>query len=103
MRTGSIEQPLHVLDQCRIRWGRIEVVEGDRVAVRSRALTWSGGQLMLGEPCREVAWAAIGGAAFVADLAPGDWIALHGDWVCDRLDARRLAQRARIPRATSRS
>lgn len=92
MRSGSIEQPLHVIDQCRIRWGRVEAVEGDRVAVRSRPLTWTDGRLVLGEPRREVARAAIGGAAFVRDLAAGDRIALHWDWVCDRLDARRLAQ-----------
>jgi hypothetical protein len=27
----------------------------------------------------------------VPDLAVGDWVSMHWEWVCDRLDARQLA------------
>ncbi len=32
-------------------------------------------------------------------LVPGDWVALHWDWVCDRLSPRQLAN---LRRSTSR-
>jgi hypothetical protein len=28
---------------------------------------------------------ALGGVGFVDDLAPGDVVSMHWDWVCDRL------------------
>ena len=34
---------------------------------------------------------AIDGIGFVDDLAPGDWVSMHWDWVCDRLSRRQLA------------
>lgn len=83
--------PLHVLDRCRIRWGRVVEVGGDEVVVRSRALTWDGARLGLGPPEPETARRSVAGTGFVQDLAVGDVVALHWDWVCDRLSPRQLA------------
>ncbi len=83
-------EPLHILDRCRIRWGRVLTVAGDEVTVTSQPLTWDGVRLGIGDAQPETARRAIGGVGFVADLVPGDWVALHWDWVCDRLSPRRL-------------
>lgn len=85
LREGVVEQPLHVLDRCRIRWGRVVAVAGDRVAVSSQPLVWDGGRLGLGPERLEWATAAVDGTGFVPDLRPADYVALHWDWVCDRL------------------
>ena len=87
---GSPEQPLHVLDNCRIRWGRVLRVEGEHVVVRSQRLRWDGCQLGLAAPAEErVRW-SVDGRGFVADPVPGEWLALHWDSVCDRLDPDQL-------------
>lgn len=81
---------LEVLDRCRIRWGKVDAVTGDQVLLRSRPLTWDGRHLGLGEPHAETARQAVDGSSFVNNLAPGEWVSLHWDWVCDRLDPRQL-------------
>ncbi len=56
----------------------------------SQPLQWDGRSLTLGLPISEPAVRAIDGAGFVDRLEPGDWVALHWNWVCDRLDDRTL-------------
>ncbi|MFN2557840.1 MAG: DUF6390 family protein [Nitriliruptorales bacterium] len=89
--SGRTDHPLHVLDRCRIRWGRVVTVEGDLVVVRSRPLTWDGRQLALGPPQFETVHGAVDGMGFVGELREGDWVSLHWDWICDRLNPRQLA------------
>jgi hypothetical protein len=85
------EQALTVLDRCRIRWGKVDSVIGDQVLVRSQPLTWDGRNLRLGEPVLVTVTRAVNGSGFVHQLAPGDWVSLHWNWVCDRLGSRQLA------------
>ena len=82
---GQPEHPLRVLDSCRIRWGQIVSVHGDRAIVRACHLIWDSGQLGLGPERDEAVGLARGGRGFVAQPRPGEWVALHWDWVCDRL------------------
>jgi hypothetical protein len=84
------DTPLHILDRCRIRWGTIMTADGDQVVVNSRPLLWDGRKLSLGAGRNEPAVAALDGYGFVGGLEPGDWVALHWDWVCDRIDRRQL-------------
>ena len=91
------DHPLQVLDRCRIREGRVVAVHGDSVVVRSRRLLFDGRRLHLGPEVEETAVARVDGYGFVADLAPDDWVALHWDWVCDRITTR---QRRNLERHT---
>ena len=90
LRTGVVDEPLRVIDRCRIRWGRVVRVGTDHAEVRSRALTWEDGRLGLGPPRLEEVRIAEDRTGLIAGWAPGDWAALHWDWACDRLDDRRL-------------
>jgi hypothetical protein len=81
---------LDVLDRYRIRWGRVTGLAGDRVVVRSQPLVWDGRRLLLGEPALQEAVRSLDGLGTSGDLRPGDWVALHWDWVCDRLSRRQL-------------
>jgi Family of unknown function (DUF6390) len=85
LTAGQPEHPLHVLDSCRIRWGRIVSVHGDRAVVCASRLTWDSRQLGLGPERDEAVRLTEGGRGFVARPRPGEWVALHWDWVCDRL------------------
>jgi len=78
LREGRAEPSLHVLDSCRIGWGRVAAV--DPLMVERRPLTWDGRVLGFGAPAPcQVA------PGLVTDLRPGEWVSLHWDCVCDRL------------------
>jgi hypothetical protein len=87
---------LAVLESCRIRWGTVARVDGDRITVRSRPLSWNGTRLGLGcEREESVRWRDAGWALAGA-LEPGEVVACHWDWACDRLtpeQAEQLAER----------
>ncbi|MGH8905312.1 MAG: DUF6390 family protein [Egibacteraceae bacterium] len=84
------DRPREVLDRCRIRWGEVLAVDGDRVEIRCQPLAWDGNALSLGDAVVETAIRGRGGLCLVDGLAPGDRVALHWEWVCDRLDPHRL-------------
>jgi len=66
-------------------------VDRELVTVRSQPLVWDGRALRLGRPAVEQAVGAAGGLALAGGLRQGDRVALHWDWVCERLTARQLA------------
>ncbi len=66
----------------------MEDVSGDLVTVRNRRLTFDGSRLVLGVEQTEQARRGSDGLGFGIDLEPGDIVALHWDWVCDRLSPR---------------
>jgi len=85
LRAGSVEEPLRVLESCRIAPARVDSVSGEQAIVTVRPLAWDGWRLHLGEPlARQVAWRR-GGLGFLDELHPGDWVSVHWDWVCDCL------------------
>lgn len=81
LRAGIIDQPLAVLDRCRIRWGRVEGSLGEDWVVRSRPLVWEREQLRLGPARPEV----VRGPADGHEIRVGETVALHWDYVCQRL------------------
>jgi hypothetical protein len=97
LRTGIVEEPLHVLDQCRITPARVLSVVGDEALVRLRPLRWNGRVLELDRwTTRAVRWRSDG----LSLVSPGigDWVSLHWDFVCDLLtreEARRLDRTTR--------
>jgi len=74
---GLPEQPLQVLDSCRISWGRVARVRDGRVVVRRQPLGRDGERLaLLPEREHEVRY-RIDGRGFVADPRLSDGLALH--------------------------
>jgi hypothetical protein len=59
--------------------------DGDQIVVESRHLMWDGAALSLSEPAEETVAVAVDGLSFLPDVAPGDRVALHWEWLCDRL------------------
>jgi hypothetical protein len=90
LRAGMDGPPLEVLDRCRIRWGWVVEVAGDRALVRNRRLSFDGSRLVLGPSRTEQVRLGAGGVDHGLDLRPGDAVSLHWDWVCDRLSPRSL-------------
>ena len=100
LRTGAVDEPLRVLDQCRITPGVVTEVNGDSVSVAAQPLLWDGVALRLGPPRIRTARWRDDGLAFVGAPTPGLLVSLHWDFVCDVLAP--AAWRA-LDRATRRT
>ena len=98
LRTGVVDQPLHVLDQCRTTAALVESTDRDTARVLARGLVWDGQTLALGAwASRDVRWRD-DGRGLVSDLRPGDWVSLHWDVVCDRLTPMAAVRLERVTR-----
>lgn len=99
LRSGRKGPSLTVLDRCRIRWGRVEAVDGDQVTVRNRVLVFEGSRLELGPEQLETARRSVDGVGLAPEVAVHDVVSLHWDWVCDRLSPEGLASLRRYTAA----
>ena len=86
LRSGDATEPLRVLESCRITPGLVLDVDGEQATVAARPLVWDGRTLRLGSPALRLADWRRDGLGFFRELQPGDWVSLHWDWICDRLD-----------------
>jgi hypothetical protein len=82
---GMDEQPLSVLDNCRIGWGTVYSRDGDGVEVMCQGLAWEGRALTLSEPSARQLDVWTDGYSAVPDVAVGDEIAIHWGRLCGRL------------------
>jgi hypothetical protein len=82
---GMDEQPLSVLDNCRIGWGTVISRDGEDLEVMRRGLAWDGQALTLSEPSVRVLEVWADGYSAVPDVAVGDEIAFHWSRLCGRL------------------
>jgi hypothetical protein len=88
LQSGAVDQALRVLDRCRIRWGRVVGTFGGRALVRSAPLVWDGHRLSLGSDRLEDVQLSVDPR--VPPLQPADTVALHWDYICQRISARQL-------------
>ena len=76
---------VRVMQDCRIRWGTVESVAGERVMIASRPLRFEAGRLELGEPeAEQVNWRK-GDLSLAPAPALGATVSAHWDWVCGTL------------------
>lgn len=90
LRGGPVDDVLRAIDSCRIRWGRVEAVAGDALVVSAVPVELANGRLRLAEPRIETVSRWLDGTGFVNAVAPGETIAIHWNWACDRLNQRQL-------------
>jgi Family of unknown function (DUF6390) len=98
LRGGIVAAPLHVVDRCRIRWATVDAVHGDTAVVTGPTLAWSAGRLDLGPPTSETVRLGRDGLCLVDAIRPGQHVAVHWDWICDRLTPARQHQLERWTR-----
>lgn len=76
---------LRVMQNCRIRWGTVESVEGEHAVLASQPLRFDGDVLGLGDGVVErVRWRR-DDVSLMAAPAPGDTVSAHWDWLCGTL------------------
>ena len=107
MRGGIPSAVVPTLEQCLIRPARVVAVEGDLLRVRASRLSLRDGRFVLdgceadGRPPGQIGALADGagsddelvtwradGTELIPDPRPGDTVALHWGWACDRLTPR---------------
>jgi hypothetical protein len=82
---GMDEQPLNVLDNCRIGWGTVISRDDDDLEVMCPRLAWGSQTLTLSEPLARRLDVWTDGYSAVPDVAVGDEIAIHWGRLCGRL------------------
>jgi len=89
MRNGVVDEPLAIVDDCRVSWGRVvAILSPISVAVERTPLQWSNGRLVPGElEITEVRLDATAGMS----VELNDVVAIHWGLVCDVLDPAQLA------------
>jgi hypothetical protein len=85
LRAGATTEPLRVLDECRVRWGRVRAVTAGTVEMSSQPLQWNGVALRLGPARTEHVLCATDQGRLTPIVRPGDIVSVHWDWVCDVL------------------
>lgn len=79
---------LGVMQDCRIRWGTVESVDGEHAMITSPPLRLTGARLTLGDPRPErVQWKKGDLSLAPAAPTPGSVVAAHWNWVCEALNA----------------
>lgn len=92
--------PLKVMQDCRIRWGIVDAVDGEHAVVMSRPLTFGSGVLSLGAPAPErVRWCR-NGASLAPAPVPGQTVSAHWDWICDVVTSAEAADLEAATRTT---
>ena len=94
MRGGRPDPVIETMDACRIRWGRVVDVVGERLLVSARRLDLVDGRLALGPERTELATGWRGPSGVLGGVSPGDWVSLHWSWACDRLSPSQLGRLA---------
>jgi hypothetical protein len=84
-RVGALEHSLETMDQCRVSWGRVTLVDGPELVVDRQPLILRDGKLALGPAGAVRVARQIDGRGFADEAAPGDWVSLHWGWVCEVL------------------
>jgi hypothetical protein len=84
-------QALSFMDNCRISWGRVAMLNGATLVAEVRPLVIAGNNLALGAPGRRQIARQIDGRGFIDSVQLGDWIAIHWGWACQMLTLRQVA------------
>jgi hypothetical protein len=84
LRGGLIDEPLGIIDDCRISWGTVLSVDGQNLLVERSPLIWSIDGLDYGPSVPTTIQALV-------PCEVGDVVAIHWGWACETLDARQVA------------
>lgn len=75
------------MDACRISWGHVVDVDPGHLTVRRQPLALSSSGLVLGPEEQVRVESQLDGKGFVNAVGPGDTVAIHWSWACERLTA----------------
>jgi hypothetical protein len=86
MRDGAVDEPLSIVDDCRVSWGTVISTMAGFVVVERTPLVWEDGRLVPGAAEVVTVSCAVEVAAVV-----GDVVSIHWGNVCDVLTTSQFA------------
>lgn len=98
LRSGLVDEPMAVLDGCRIRWGQVQSLGPGHADVLVRHLEWDGRRLVLGAARVDRVTTSLDGMGLTRPLSVGCWCSMHWGWVCDVLSPAQVQQLQRRTR-----
>ncbi|MGZ6329069.1 MAG: DUF6390 family protein [Candidatus Limnocylindrales bacterium] len=91
MRGGPPTEIVPTMERCLVRPARVVAVRDGELLVEARPLEYRAGRLGFGAPRPETVLRHVDGRGFVDDVQPGEDVAIHWGWACDRLAPSRRA------------
>jgi len=85
-RTGTLEDSLDAMENCRIGWGKIKEITGTQFIVEHQPLVVESGWLKLGAPKAKTVTRQLDDKGFVTSFKVGDFISFHWGWACETLN-----------------
>jgi hypothetical protein len=76
---------VETMDRCRVSWGRVLSMKGERLVVEREPLQLIEGKLALGSPQITSVERQLEGIGFVDGTQVGDFVSVHWDWACEVL------------------
>lgn len=98
LRSGAAEYVLETMNNCCIRWGRVQAAIGPDLVVEVNPLLLEGGRLSLGPPRIESVKRRLNGQGFLDSVEAGDWVSVHWGWACDILTRQQRTELERYTR-----
>jgi hypothetical protein len=102
LRSGAVADLLTAAGRCLVRPGVVHEVAGDDVIALLPQLEMRDGKLVLSEPRPERLAQAREGRSLIRDLLPGDAIAAHWGWACDRITTQQTSALEAVTRRSMR-
>lgn len=84
-RVGQRGRPLELMEQCRVSWGQVTVVEPTHFVIDAQPLVLQDGKLVLGPAAPRRVLRQVDDDSFTQHAAVGDWVSVHWNWACDVL------------------
>lgn len=97
-RVGRMGQSLAVMENCRVSWGQITVVEPAHFTSEAQPLILQDGKLALGPRTARRVLRQLDDKGFTRDAQVGDWISVHWNWACDILTPEQVGHLERYTR-----
>lgn len=87
-RTGHTENPhtLFTMDECRIGWGKVQMVAQNIITVIYEPLSFNNGRLEFGAPIAKNIFYELQNE----NVVPGDWVSFHWSSFCEVLSQEQL-------------
>jgi len=88
--TGIVPKNLKTFNSCFISWGKVKEIKGDYLIVLRANLKREKNKIVLGKPFLEKVLYKMDNKSFIKNLHLGDWVSIHWNWACQRLNKQAL-------------
>jgi len=92
LRAGklNIHHTLKSIDECRISWGKVKVINKSSLIVEYQPLIILDNKIQIGQSVDREVVTHLDDKSFLKDINVGDLVTIHWGWVCEKINQRQL-------------